>query len=536
MIRQTSPNQIPVACVAAVLVVFAGCGSSDKGADDTSSTSSSGGGSSAQGGGAVGIGGSSVSTSGGAAGLATTAGGGTMAAGGTTARGGASSAGGAGSGGSGTAAGGMTTGLGGAGGLGPGGGASGGAASGGTGAVGGLPGGGGTVATGGTTLGVGGQDSSMGGSTAGASSTGVGGASGGATSPGAGGTTGGTTSTGAGGADGGATSNGGTAGATSNGGAGGAAASVTIVPDPSWTCGMPDGIVDPTRGELVMHATVQLGDTHEVGLTQYGERRIIDVTGGTLTGDQIDATFLEGGLSLELSLSNGSLELEEIEVLRASDSSLIYLRTCGVAPAGDGVVRIVPDFEVANSSALSWLNTGKFAGTRIIDEAAGTLELDIYDVSAVAVGDSLLQLEDPAGVPNQPWDCSTATGGQGASVFTETVTLGDSLSVGASKRGSRNIVPITGGTVTGRVTGSVLSGGADYQLTGSTMVLDARYALESDDGEFILVRNCGPFGALVPLFETQATGSCSFLNANTFISSDPGGATGGVSITFYERN
>jgi hypothetical protein len=42
-------------------------------------------------------------------------------------------------------------------------------------------------------------------------------------------------------------------------------------------------------------------------------------------------------------------------------------------------------------------------------------------------------------------------------------------------------------------------------------------------------------GALVPLFETRADGACAFLNANTYVSSDPGGAAGGVSITFYER-
>jgi hypothetical protein len=72
-------------------------------------------------------------------------------------------------------------------------------------------------------------------------------------------------------------------------------------------------------------------------------------------------------------------------------------------------------------------------------------------------------------------------------------------------------------------------------LIGSVGVLDARYALSTNDGEFVLVRNCGPFGALVPLFETRADGAYAFRNANTYMSSDPRGATGGVSITFYER-
>src|SRR5512133_3802182 len=309
-----------------------------------------------------------------------------------------------------------------------------------------------------------------------------------------------------------------------------------LVPDKSWDCGMPNGIVPPTLGELVLEAEMQIGKTYAVGETQFGQRRILDVKGGTLKGDRVDATLLTGGLDLELTLSNGNTELEQVAMLRATDGTLIFLRTCGVARAGDGVVRIVPDFEVPNSSSLAWLNTGKFVGTRSTDTKSGSITLAIYDVSKVSSSAPRVELTDPTGVPNQSWQCSTATGSKGASVFTETVGIGSSLSIGASKRGSRNVIPITGGSMTGRVTGSVLAGGADFQLTSSgPTVLDARYTLAAKDGEFILVRNCGPGGAMVPTFEARADGPYSFLNANTFVSSDPGMASGGVSITFYER-
>ncbi|WP_437724756.1 DUF3237 domain-containing protein [Sorangium sp. So ce861] len=386
--------------------------------------------------------------------------------------------------------------------------------------------------------------------TAGAASSG----SGGAAPGGPGGTTGTGDGAGTGGAGGGVAGTGGAMETAGSGGTGGMVGNVggggsgggsgsgdaTIVPDPSWTCGMPDGIPLPTRGELVFRATLELGETHDVGTTQFGRRRLLDVTGGTLEGDKIQATFLTGGMDLELTLSNGSVELEEINILRASDGTLILLRTCGVAAAGDSVVRIVPDFEVAQSSSLAWLNTGKFAGTRVVDAEAGTIQLDVYDIADVAAAEPKVQLKDPEGVPHQSWECSTATGARGSSVFTETVTLGSSISVGASKRGTRNIIPITGGTVTGGMllsglSGSVLPGGADYQLIGSSTILDARYALSSSDGEVIVVRNCGPFGALVPVFETRADGPYAILNTKSYVSSDPGGAAGGVSLTFYER-
>lgn len=298
---------------------------------------------------------------------------------------------------------------------------------------------------------------------------------------------------------------------------------------------MPEGLPPPTSGELVLRATLQLGDIHEFGETQYGNRRVLDVSGATFSGSRVAGAFLEGGLELELTLPNGSLELEQIDILRTDDGSLIYMRTCGFAPAGDAVARFVPDFEAPNNSRHAWLNDGRFAGIRTVNEQAGTVELEIYDISAApSSGGPQVVIQDPPDLPHQPWECGTQTGARGSVVFSEDVSLGASLSVGASKRGSRNIIPITGGTVTGRFNGSIVPGGADYQLIGARSVLDARYTLRSNDGEYVLVRNCGPFGALVPLFETRRDGPYAFLNTNRYLSSDPAVGGGGVSITFYE--
>ena len=359
------------------------------------------------------------------------------------------------------------------------------------------------------------------GNTVGSSASGSGNASGGSTTE--------TTSAG-GSATGDGTMGDGTTTSTS----GGLAPGTAIVPDPSWACGRPDGIVDPTLGELVFSGSLDIGEVRDVGTTQYGDRRATDISGGTVSGT-LDATFLGGGLDFELALSNGSVELEQVAMLRAADSTLIYLRTCGVAPAGESVVRIVPDFEVANNSSLAWLNTGDFVGTRTLDPSTQKLEIAVYDVSMVAEPDTTVQVSDPADAVDQPWDCLKLSGSRGAEVFTEQVGIGSSLSVGASKNGTRNVIPITGGSVSGRLTGSVVNAGADYQIVSGTATLDARYMLASDDGEFVIVRNCGPGGALVPLFETRAAGPYAFLNENDYLSSDPGVGAGAVSITFYER-
>lgn len=62
---------------------------------------------------------------------------------------------------------------------------------------------------------------------------------------------------------------------------------------------------------------------------------------------------------------------------------------------------------------------------------------------------------------------------------------------GLKSRGRRRIIPITGGKVTGKLNGTVLSGGADFQMVVSDTCadLDARYLLRLDTGEHVFVMN-----------------------------------------------
>lgn len=72
------------------------------------------------------------------------------------------------------------------------------------------------------------------------------------------------------------------------------------------------------------------------------------------------------------------------------------------------------------------------------------------------------------------------------------VKIANMINVGESKRGTRRVIPITGGTVSGpKIKGVVLPGGEDWQLVrpdGDTE-LYARYLLKTDDGHVIQVIN-----------------------------------------------
>ena len=108
--------------------------------------------------------------------------------------------------------------------------------------------------------------------------------------------------------------------------------------------------------------------------------------------------------------------------------------------------------------------------------------------------------------------------------FEEIVTLDADVPVGATSLGTRNIVPITGGTFEGPgIRGTIMGGGWDWQLRradGCTDVV-ADYFLKTDDGVIINVRNTGALcpGQVVrthPVFEAPL-GKYDWLGKTTFV-------------------
>ena len=112
------------------------------------------------------------------------------------------------------------------------------------------------------------------------------------------------------------------------------------------------------------------------------------------------------------------------------------------------------------------------------------------------------------------------------------VTLGETYTLGTTPQGRRTVVPITGGTFAGeRLRGTILGGGADYQLTnGPRTTLEAIYTIRTDDGTYIHVRNRGiiangtaadgqptVYFKAAPQFEAPTDGPYSWLNDALFV-------------------
>lgn len=74
------------------------------------------------------------------------------------------------------------------------------------------------------------------------------------------------------------------------------------------------------------------------------------------------------------------------------------------------------------------------------------------------------------------------------------VQVGEPIEIGQTPGGLRRIIPILGGKVEGpELRGRVLPAGADFQILRSATLteLEAKYAIETDDGERLYVNNFG---------------------------------------------
>jgi len=136
-----------------------------------------------------------------------------------------------------------------------------------------------------------------------------------------------------------------------------------------------------------------LGGIQRLGQTPYGERRIIDIQGGTVEGPRLNGKVLPGGADWQLIRADGVAYLDARYTLQTADGALVYVNNKGYrhGPAdviarlarGEEVdpalyyMRATPWFETSAPN-YAWLN-------RTICVASGArraaaVELDFYEV------------------------------------------------------------------------------------------------------------------------------------------------------------
>lgn len=110
--------------------------------------------------------------------------------------------------------------------------------------------------------------------------------------------------------------------------------------------------------------------------------------------------------------------------------------------------------------------------------------------------------------------------------------------------GYLRVIPIVGGTFEGKLSGEVVSGGADWNTTRDNGIAHvfAKYLIKTSDNEYIAIENEGKIrfeeaGIIktTPRFQADGKGRYAWLNSGVYVASlETGTKEGQVEITIYK--
>ena len=148
--------------------------------------------------------------------------------------------------------------------------------------------------------------------------------------------------------------------------------------------------VPPLKSVFLATLRVELGETHFLGDTPAGWRRIDVFRGGTLVGPRINARILSGGSDSLLRRRDGAMQPDVRLTVQADDGAIIHIAYRGVrhgpaevmeriargeqVPPDQYYLRNAPFFETG-AARYDWLN-------RIVAVGIGRREPDcaVYDI------------------------------------------------------------------------------------------------------------------------------------------------------------
>ncbi len=132
------------------------------------------------------------------------------------------------------------------------------------------------------------------------------------------------------------------------------------------------------KSEFVFEARVKVDPPLVVGPSSHGLRRVVPISGGTVSGPALNGVVVSGGADWQYVRPDGVLEVLAKYTLKADDGTLIMVDNRGVRQASPEVMarltkgEIVPgeeyyfrtyaQFEAPAGSKYEWLNRAIFVG------------------------------------------------------------------------------------------------------------------------------------------------------------------------------
>jgi Protein of unknown function (DUF3237) len=134
----------------------------------------------------------------------------------------------------------------------------------------------------------------------------------------------------------------------------------------------------PPELKLVFEARVLVDPPRVVGASSYGLRRIVPITGGTISGPSLEGRVLAGGADWQFMRPDGVLNVEAKYTLESHDGVLIMVTNRGMRHGPSDVIeklgrgepvdptlyyfRTAAEFEAPIGSRYEWMNRAVFIG------------------------------------------------------------------------------------------------------------------------------------------------------------------------------
>lgn len=117
--------------------------------------------------------------------------------------------------------------------------------------------------------------------------------------------------------------------------------------------------------DFLYEATVEIGPTVSLGVGPYGERRIIDITGGEFKGPLLNGRVLPGGADRQLVRSDGVLLLDALYELQVDDGTVLTVHNRVKVVHSPGMERrAFSHLDItAPAGPHAWLNAAVLVGT-----------------------------------------------------------------------------------------------------------------------------------------------------------------------------
>lgn len=148
----------------------------------------------------------------------------------------------------------------------------------------------------------------------------------------------------------------------------------------------------PLNASLAMILRVDVAEAITIGDANYGIRRMVPITGGSVEGPKIRGEILPGGADWQYVRADAVLMVEARYALRMSDGVLAMITNRGLRRGPEAVMqqlvrnesvdpsayyfRTMAEFEVPRESVHAWLSNHVFVG--VGERAAGRVTIYLY--------------------------------------------------------------------------------------------------------------------------------------------------------------